>query len=212
MSFFRTAILLYTLLFVHQLQAQNRFKGGIVAGFNAAQLDGDAAAGYHKVGISGGLRALVELGGRLELSTEILYSQRGSRTTENEAAINRTCNLNYIEVPVLLNIRDWKKKSGEDGEYFKVSFSIGLAYGRLFSAQSNPFFPHAAVVDRFAKNDLSIMSGVNYYANSHWVFSCRIAKSLNPLFNPRKYANEPLAGGLPTLRGHFISFQTGWIF
>ncbi len=212
MSFFRTIIVLSTLVLVQHMQAQNRFKGGIVAGFNAAQLDGDAAAGYHKVGINGGLRALIELGGRLELSTEILYSQRGSRTTENESAINRTCNLSYMEVPVLLNIRDWKKKSGEDGEYFKVSFSIGLAYGRLFNAQSNSFFTHAAVVDRFVKNDLSVMGGVNYYANSHWVFSCRLARSLNPLFNPRKYANEPLAGGLPILRGHFVSFQTGWVF
>lgn len=200
------------ILIANDLDAQSRFKGGIVAGFNAAQLDGDAAAGYHKVGLNTGIRALIDLGGRLELLTEILYSQRGSRTTENEAPITRTCTINYLEVPVLLNIRDWKKTTDEGTDYYKVSLSMGLSYGRLFKASSSPNFTHGAVLDRFSTNDLSIMGGINYNLNSHLGFSCRAARSLVKLFNSTKYANEPLAGGLPVLTSHYLTFQTSWIF
>lgn len=212
MKYYSIIILIFVLFFNENGHSQNRFRGGIVGGFNAAQLDGDAAAGYHKVGLNGGLRALVELQGRFELLTEILYSQRGSRTTENESLVNRTCTLNYLEVPVLLNIRDWKKSAESGGDYYKVSLSIGLSYSRLFKASANDFFPHAAVVDKFSKSDVAFVGGLNFNANPHWVFSFRLSESMTKVFNPQKYINEPLAGGLPVLRGHYISFQTGWVF
>ncbi len=198
--------------FFQSLPAQNRFRGGIVAGFNAAQLDGDASAGYHKVGLSVGLRALIELKKRLDITTELLFSQRGSRTTENQSFTNRTCTTHYIEVPVLLNIRDWKKLEGTSDEYYKVSLSIGLSYGRLFKVTSSPDFTHALVLDKFNNNDISFVGGVNYQMNRHWGFSGRISKSINLLFNPNKYPNEPLAGSINGLRGHYLTFQSSWIF
>ena len=205
-------IIFIKILIINDLEAQSRFRGGVVAGFNAAQLDGDAAAGYHKVGLNTGLRVLIELGGRLELCTEILYSQRGSRTTENESAITRSCTLNYLEVPVLLNIRDWKKAGSDGVEFYKASFSAGISYGRLFKATSSSNFTHAAVLDKFSTNDVSFMAGINYNANRHLGFSMRIAKSMARIFNYEKYINEPLAGGLPNLKGHYLTFQTAWIF
>ncbi len=201
-----------TALTINVLHAQSRFKGGIVVGFNAAQIDGDASAGYNKVGLNAGARVLIELKGRYQISTEILLSQRGSRTTERESAINRTCTLNYLEVPVLLNIRDWRKKSDDEQEYYKVGFSIGLVYGRLFKATSNPSFFHAPVLDKFATNDLSFAAGLHYFINPHWSLSSRVAKSFNKLFNPEKYPNDPLAGGFFALRSHYLTFQTAYIF
>ena len=205
-------IFTYIALTINALQAQSRFKGGIVAGFNAAQLDGDASAGYNKVGINAGARVLIELKGRYQISMDILFSQRGSRTTEKEAVINRTCTLNYLEVPVLLNIRDWLKKSDDEQEYYKVAFSAGLVYGRLFKAASNPSFFHASVLDKFATNDVSFAAGLQYFINPHWGFSFRGAKSFNKLFNPQKYPNDPLAGGFFALHGHYLTFQTAYIF
>jgi hypothetical protein len=205
-------ITLFIYLVVNPIAAQQRFKGGVVAGFNAAQIDGDLAAGYHKLGLNIGLRSIIELGGRLEIMTELLYGQRGSRTTESESPINRVVTLNYLEVPVLLNIRDWLKEDGSGKTYHKAHFSAGLVYGRLFRASANQAFFHAAVLDKFATNDVSYMAGIGYYVNRHWGFTGRIAKSFGYLFNPEKYANEPLAGGLAALRGHYVSFQTVWIF
>jgi Outer membrane protein beta-barrel domain len=205
-------IFMCTALLANVLQAQSRFKGGIVAGFNAAQIDGDASAGYNKVGLNAGARVLIELTGRYQISTEILFSQRGSRTTEKESAVNRTCTLNYLEVPILFNIRDWLKKSDDEQEYYKVAFSAGLVYGRLFKASASPNFFHAPVLDKFATNDVSFAAGLNYFINPHWGLSCRVAKSFNKLFNPLKYTNDPLVGGFLPLRGHYLTFQTAWIF
>ena len=206
--------LICNLLTVNQLQAQSIFKGGIVAGLNAAQLDGDEAAGYHKVGLNAGVRATIDLGGRFEFLTEILYSQRGSRTTDIEASFfTRTCTLNYLEVPVLVNIRDWISTTESGEKYYKVHFSLGVSYGRLFSTNANDnfvnlLFPNSNAIDLFEKNDLSYMAGVGYFVNQHWGFSCRIAKSFGLLYDSKKYLNLPFGD----LKGHYLTFQTVWIF
>jgi hypothetical protein len=205
-------ILLLCILILPNSQAQNRFKGGIIAGFNASQLDGDNAAGYHKVGLNTGLRAVIELKGRYQITTDILFSQRGSRTTENEAIINRTCTLNYLEVPVLLSIRDWQKKGDDEQSYYKVGIVAGVSYARLFKASANTFFPHAGVLDKFSNTDISIQLGIQYFQNAHWGFSAKWARSVTKVFNQKKYINEPLAGGLPILREHYLTFQTMYIF
>jgi Outer membrane protein beta-barrel domain len=194
------------------VNAQNRFKGGIIAGFNAAQMDGDAAAGYHKVGLNTGVRAIIELKGRYQITTDILFSQRGSRTTENESLVNRTCTLNYLEVPVLLNIRDWQKKGVDDVAYYKVAFVVGVSYSRLFKATANPTFTHGGVLDKFSNNDIAVQGGIQYFQNAHLGFTAKLARSVTKLFNPLKYINEPLAGGLPILREHYLTFQTVYVF
>jgi hypothetical protein len=205
-------ILTFITLTINVLHAQNRFRGGVVAGFNAAQLDGDASAGYNKVGLNVGAKVLIELTGRFQISTEILLSQRGSRTTEKEAPVTRSCTLNYLEVPVLLNIRDWIKKSDDEQEYYKVGFSFGFVYGRLFKSTASPNFLHAPVLNKFATNDVGFAGGVHYFINPNWGLSCRATKSFNKVFNPDKYTNDPLAGGFFALRGHYLTFQTAWIF
>ena len=54
-------LLLFLLCSALDLQAQRRqrFKAGVIAGITAAQIDGDASAGYNKVGLQGGLRGIV---------------------------------------------------------------------------------------------------------------------------------------------------------
>ncbi|NJN35509.1 MAG: PorT family protein [Saprospiraceae bacterium] len=197
---------------INDLDAQSRFRGGFVAGLNMAQLDGDNAAGYHKIGLSTGIRATIELGGRWEISTDILFSQRGSRTTLNESFILRKSTLNYLEVPVLLNLRDWLRTTEAGETYYKVHLSVGLSYGRLFSETVSPNFTHAGVENLFAKNDLSGVFGVGYFFNRNWGATARIAKSLNFLFDPSQHLDDKLARILPSLRGHFITFQSFWLF
>ena len=177
-------------------------------GFNAAQLDGDYAAGYHKVGLNTGIRSTIDLSGRWELQTEILFSQRGARTTENDALVLRSCTLNYLEVPVLLNIRDWKAKTEAGDEYYKAYLSVGLSYGWLFSAKSNLAFTHATYLDRFSKNDVSYMAGIGFNFNRYFGACMRIAKSFGLLYDAQKYTNGPAT----SLRGHYLTFQTSWLF
>ena len=56
-----------------EAQRQQRFKAGVIAGVTASQIDGDASAGFHKVGLQGGLRGIVVLKPRQEASIEFLY-------------------------------------------------------------------------------------------------------------------------------------------
>jgi hypothetical protein len=196
------------LLIINCLNGQSTFRGGFVAGFNAGQLDGDYSAGYHKLGLNAGIRSTIELKGRLQLQTEILFSQRGARTTQSEAQILRSCTLNYLEVPLLLNIRDWRSTTEGGDSYYKAYLSVGLSYGRLFSSNSNLSFTHATYLDRFKKNDISYMAGVGFNFNYHLGLTARIAKSFGLLYD----ATEFTAGPVTSLRGHYISFLFSWLF
>ncbi len=210
--FFLLSLLFYNLFTINHLEAQSRFRGGIVAGFNASQLDGDNAAGYHKLGLSAGVRATIELGGRWEILTDILFSQRGSRTTLNESLILRKSTLNYLEVPVLLNVRDWLQTTEGGETYYKAHLSVGFSYSRLFNESVSPNFTHAGVENLFAKNDVSGVFGAGFFFNRNWGVTGRIAKSLNFLFDPSQNLDDKLARTLPSLRGHFVSFQSVWLF
>jgi hypothetical protein len=200
-------------LIINGLSAQNRFGGAVVVGFNAAQMDGDFAAGYHKVGLNAGLRGTVRLNesGKWLLSTEMLFSQRGARTVERDnVSPDWKATLNYLEVPVLISYLDWAQ---DDGAYYKVHFTAGLSYGRLFNTKITfPFTHPPAAIDVFQQNDVAYTMGLSYYMNRNWGFTWRYTRSFNYLFNPRKYENDPLLGGLTALQGYFLTFQTCWNF
>jgi hypothetical protein len=188
--------------------SQSIFRGGFIAGFNAAQLDGDFAAGYHKLGLNVGIRSTIDLGKRWELQTDIAFSQRGARTTQNEALVLRSGTLNYLEVPVALKVRDWKVTTDDSKTFYRAYLSVGLIYGRLFRASSNLAFTHASVLDRFSKNDFSYMAGVGYNFNWHLGISMRIARSFNFLYDPKVFPSGPNTA----LQGHYISFLGSWLF
>jgi hypothetical protein len=204
---------LFTVLLINSLSAQNRFGGGVVVGFNAAQMDGDFAAGFHKVGLNAGVRGTARLNddGRWLLTTEMLLSQRGARTVERDGANpDWKATLNYLEVPVLISYLDWAQ---DEGAYYKVHFTAGVSYGRLFSTKvSDPFIHPRAAVDVFEQNDVSYTGGVSYFLSRNLGFSFRYSRSFNYLFNPIKYKTDPVLGGLTALQGYFLTFQTCWNF
>jgi hypothetical protein len=203
------------LLTINNLQAQSRFGGGIVAGFNASQMDGDQAAGFHKVGGNIGLCATVQTTetGKWLLTTNILLSQRGARSTPNDAGPIRSLTLNYLEVPVMMSLRDWKKTDNSGVEYYKVYLTAGLSYGRLFGYKVSENFSHPkAVFDVFQSNDLSYTAGVSYFFNHHLGFNWRYTRSVNFLFNPKKYESNIALSSYAALQVYFLTFQTVWMF
>ena len=205
--------ILLNLLIINNLFAQNRFGGGVILGFNAAQMDGDRAAGYNKVGLNTGLRGTVRLNddGKWLLSTELLFSQRGARSVERDYfIINWKATLNYIEIPVMVSYLDWLQ---EDGQYYKVHVTAGLSYGRLFSSKITQSFTHPTeAVNLFQQNDISYTAGASYFISRHWGFTARYSRSLNYIFHPKNYKNDPVLGGLTALQGYFLTFQTCFVF
>lgn len=149
------------------MQAQ-RFEGSVVAGFNFAQLDGDLLAGYNKGGIVAGGRVAAVLNPKWRLSLDILYSERGSRRSMREASVYEKFALNYIEIPVLAYISDWK-----------VEFGAGLSYSRLLNYTIEDVGGEN-VSDSFdlRDNDLAFVADVTYYTNPKFGIGARWCQGL----------------------------------
>jgi len=93
------------LLAVNTLFAQ-RFEGGILAGFNATQVEGDTFKGYHKPGIVAGGFVQIDVAPAIFLAMEIKYSQKGSRNkTKPEQPEKYIMRLGYIDLPVYMAFR-----------------------------------------------------------------------------------------------------------
>jgi len=135
------------------------FTGGLILGGNFAQVDGDQIAGYHKVGLNVGGIVYVNVHEHVSISLEILYSQKGSRMSKAQLTAtgmyitDYRINLNYAEIPVMVNFMD-KRKS---------SFGAGFSYSRLATSGENMTTTPSQVFNPddypFKKGDLNFISG-----------------------------------------------------
>lgn len=147
-------LILVTLMMlkVDPLHAQE-FKGGIMAGFNGSQLDGDFAKGYHKMGLIGGTWIQRELSDDFFWGMELKYIQKGSRINPT----NRNGNwkfiyrLNYIELPVLIGYN-----------YQPFYFFTGLSYATLLSKSGYNSFGEDPLVtyDTTSRWELGMFAGI----------------------------------------------------
>jgi hypothetical protein len=119
-------------LFSNQVNAQQKgFRGGIMAGACASQVDGDKLSGYNKGGFQGGIFLSNKLNDKSGFSIEMKYIQKGSRTTSSPPdSVNVTpdryykLRLSYIEVPFLANYYLKKKFMLESGLGFAYLFRV----------------------------------------------------------------------------------------
>lgn len=155
------------------------FTGGLVAGANFCQVDGDNYAGYFKTGFNAGAVLYVRVNERFSVSMELLFSQKGARSnfrkqTNSDSAfviVSQKINLNYAEIPVMLNIYD-KRKS---------HVGVGLSYAQLISADEQVEVAGGYIYDSnkypFKKQDINIIMGANLnlvkglYANLRFQYS-----------------------------------------
>lgn len=213
MRFFPAAFLL--LIFVGLMpdsalaQRQQRFKAGIVAGLTASQIDGDESAGYHKVGLQGGLRGVIILGGKQDASVEILYTQRGCRN-QPKTFPEFSTTLGYIEVPVQWHYKDWLMEGeGNAPDWYRMQFNIGLSYGRLLNSQDkfNDGFGIFSALPDLEKNSFCFLVGATFNASPHLGFTVRLHRGLNKLYQPgdgKNYRSQ--------LIEHFLAFQAVYMF
>ncbi len=185
-----TMIMLTVLAMVSSGYTQ-RFSAGIIAGINASQIDGDQLAGFDKVGLTGGIKAIVNFESAFDLNVEFLFSQRGSRPDifNPDYDPDIEVNLIYAELPVYVTLGDWWQ---EVGQYHKVSAQAGFSYGRLISARTFDYFhPSEQSFDKlvpyFNDNDISWLIGVSYRMNSHFGITGRYTRGITPLLSPKKH-------------------------
>lgn len=192
------------------LRAQ-RFKAGIIAGVTAAQIDGDASAGYNKVGLQGGLRGIIVLKPKQDASIELLFTQRGSRNEAKTPPYFKTT-LNYVEVPVQWHYHDWPANGDpEDPDFYRIHFNAGISYARLLGNQDDSDGSIAGITPALPflnKNSFCLLIGASFFASEHIGFSFRYHRAVNNLYKP----GQPGSNFANTLREHFLAFQTMYVF
>ena len=165
-------------LSANEFKAQG-FESSILLGFTASQIDGDNLAGFHKLGLTGGMNVSRKIGSRYFGKLEFLYSQRGSQSglsLGTPADMSRT-HLNYIEIPVLFGINDWLSP---DGDFYKVRAETGISYGYLISANStDPQFEMDVI--NFRRSILSYSIGAAYSINKRWTMNARYTRDISTL-------------------------------
>jgi hypothetical protein len=169
---------------LHTLSAQKGdneegiFTASILAGANFSQIDGDEDGAYSKVGFNGGARGGVRFGDRMELCTEILFSQKGSYIK----SIDKTYHLDYMEVPLLFYYKDWEATDKKNRSYMRVMIGGGLSYSRLLNATvkqyGNVLEDGQPGFAKFLSNDLMFMLDANIFFTRNWGINVRWARSI----------------------------------
>lgn len=159
------------------LEAPKKFEGGLVAGANFTQVDGDTYYGYNKVGLDAGAMVYVHFTEKVGATMELLYAQKGSRGEDIiESQYIGTyvqkyfMNLNYVEVPITFH-------------YIEKGFDVeaGLSFGVLVKSSEWVFSDVPVIIDpvanRFNTFDWEYVFGISrklykhYYANARYQYS-----------------------------------------
>jgi len=85
-----------------------RFDAGLIAGFNASQVEGDTFKGYNKAGILAGIYVQTDIAPAIVAGMEIKYSQKGARKNYDpkEPDVDKyIMRLGYIDVPLFMGFR-----------------------------------------------------------------------------------------------------------
>jgi hypothetical protein len=123
---------IFFLLIVNVLMAQ-RFDGGILAGYNATQVEGDTFKGYHKPGLVAGFYVQTDVAPAVFIAMEIKYSQKGARNKVNPKQLEKyIMRLGYIDVPVYAAFRTNDR-------------------GSIIGGVSTGFLVHSAEYDEYGK-------------------------------------------------------------
>jgi hypothetical protein len=189
----------------HTIDAQSFFQGSIIAGVNGSQIDGDQLAGYHKFGMSAGIKVEFPLNSILDMGIEFLFSQRGSRSEiiPNQFNDVQRIHLNYAELPIFIKWNDWWV---EKDSYYKFHLHAGLSPARLISSQTN--FSPSAINGSFSNYDISFLLGGGFSFTKDWTLSARFTRSINRLYSQTDVNQSEISG----LLGYFITVRGEYTF
>jgi len=183
-------IFLFSFLLLSYFINAQGFKGGVILGGTASQVDGDQWTGYHKVGLQAGIYSRYNFNESWGFLTEIKYIQKGSlKTVKDNPQANFRISLSYIELPFLLN---YKLKEN-------ITLGAGLSYGRLIHAEvddAGGTIPEDQL--NYRKYDINSIIQFKYNVNKHLWVDIKFAYSLNSIKedNYNKQWNNLFAFGL----------------
>lgn len=196
---------IFFLLTAFSQEVKQTFRPVFSIGMVASQVDGDTYSGYHKIGYFFGLGVNRQLTQKLEIEFGITFLQKGARKNYalDSASRNNPNNefyllrLNYVEVPLFLRFKAFKKfkfevggagaylirsyEESQNGYYngntyknFDFSFLLGFGY---------QLKPNVFVNLRY---EYSFVPFRDYYASSNGIYHGQFPYSL---FNTGLYNN-----------------------
>ncbi|MBP7507644.1 MAG: PorT family protein [Prolixibacteraceae bacterium] len=121
----RKLFFLFALTLISYAAFSQSFYGGLMAGFNGSQVEGDKSSGYQKMGFVGGAWTQTDVNEKVYWGLELKFNQKGSRInpTAKNGYYKYIYRLNYIDLPALAGYRINDK----------VSAFAGLSLGVLLS-------------------------------------------------------------------------------
>ena len=127
------------------------FQIGIKGGVNVTKIDGKSFADEFNYGYHAGAFATVKISNHVQIQPEVLFNQYNSKV---DTALGNTINpknfkdvkLNYLSVPLLLNLTPVKF----------LSFQVGPQFGILLDKHKNLFENGR---DAFSGGDFSLLAG-----------------------------------------------------
>jgi len=147
-----------------------RFNGGVLAGLNASQIDGDHWAGYYKMGLNFGAFVNTDFQEKWGGQLEIKYSAKGSSTPANYPDI-MMISLKYVDMPVLATYE----------AVDKLKIQAGVSFNYLFSAKyyEGDWFDDWDLEPE--KIETSLVFGLNYRLFSKIDLNARYGYSILPI-------------------------------
>jgi hypothetical protein len=161
-------------IFLSLAVSAQRFKGGILAGINACQIDGDNLSGYYKTGLLLGTFVNTEFKDKWGAQLELKYSGKGS-STPFDAAYPRKISLRYIDLPVLASFEAIENLKIQAGLSFNYLFGASYYEGTWYDAFSDD---NELPPNRF---ETALTFGVNYRFFRFADINARYSYSLMPV-------------------------------
>ncbi|HEY0261580.1 MAG TPA: porin family protein [Chitinophagales bacterium] len=193
------------------LNKESLFKGMFGAGVNISQIDGDAEAGYKKVGLNVSAGTLVRVHRLLSVSIELMYSQMGAKphySTLSDGSPNHyNVSADYIQIPLSLNIHDKKF----------VMFGAGLSFGALMrykeTGPSGAPAPDSTYSNYHtpSKFDLSFQCSVQFLIKRIIGIGARFQYSLISLRPADGFTFNPMTGNAHGQYNNMFTFRITYI-
>ena len=170
------SVWLILMVFVATTANAQRFEGGVLAGLNASQVDGDGYSGYKKPGIVAGGYVLTHFSRTVFSGMEIKFAQKGSRKNPDPKKEDQTIykmRLNYIDLPLYLGVHTSEN----------TSILAGLSAGYLMSGTEYDNYEKFPAEDQHAFNDFDIQGflGFRFQMTDRLFIDLRGAYSLLPI-------------------------------
>lgn len=138
-------ILIYCFIMFPLIVFSQKFNGGILAGGNVSQVDGDNYEGYHKVGYQAGAFVSLRVSKHSSFQLEMEYFQKGSRRASNPDSgagdYSFLMRIHYLEIPFLYQYTFAKRLQAEIGPAVDVFLGSLEESGGQPSPSTVPFRP-----------------------------------------------------------------------